>query len=371
MTNGVQPPDISAPRASGVWTLAGDRLIIVEPQGPATIVVPTERVRMLAVDLPLPSRARRLAALPFAIEDRIADPIDSVNLALGGRPDAAAAPNRYLAGIVARAAMDGWLALAAAHGLGDAPMVPDALLLPRPAEGWAVEVRDGRALVLAADGTGFAMPVAVLRAAWEAAGRPRIQSYGEPLADDMQTVSAKLDARDIGERAAIAVAELDLRQGDYAARPARLSNGWRRLAWIAGIGIAAHVLIAGADTLMLRVIADRRAAETQAAAAIAAPGVNLSGDMRTTLADLLPSGGGKAPDRFLPLLNRVSAALVPVGGALSVQAMAFEGRVLTIDLAPGEPGLAARVDAALRAAKVPGRAIASPGGAIRITASAA
>ena len=76
-------PDLEAPRADGVWTLAGDRLIIVDASGPATILVPTEQVRLLAVDLPLANHAKRLAALPFAIEDKIAEPLENVHIALG------------------------------------------------------------------------------------------------------------------------------------------------------------------------------------------------------------------------------------------------------------------------------------------------
>ncbi|MHA6720822.1 type II secretion system protein GspL [Sphingomonas sp. RS6] len=360
------------PRAAGVWTLAGDRLIIIDADGPATVVVPSERVRMLAVDLPLPSRAKRRAALPFAIEDRIADPLDSVHLALGTRIDPQDAPNRYLVGVVRRETMAEWVALAQAQGLGDAAMVPDALLLPRPGEGWAVAVRQGRALVLAADGTGFAVPAALLRAAWEAAGRPRIYNHGEPLADDMQSVAAASDTRQPGGRAALAAAELDLRQDEFAVRTrAGISSGWRRLGWIVAAGAAAHVAIAGADTVMLRRIADQRAEQTRAIVSLAAPGADLSGDLVGAVTGLLPQGSGGPPDRFMPLLVRVSAALGPVSGGVAVRALRFEGNVLTLDLAPGDAGLAERIGAALRAARISGNATASPDGAIRITASAA
>jgi general secretion pathway protein L len=372
MTRGARTPDLPPPHAGGVWTLAGDRLIIAAPDGPATILVPTERVRLLAVDLPLPNRARRLAALPFAIEDQVAEPIESLHLALGARTAPAEAPSRFLVGVVRAETMAEWVALAEAEGLGGAPMVPDVLLLPRPVEGWAVEVRDGRALVLAADGTGFAMPAALLGSAWEAAGRPRIHSLGEPLSGELHTHAATPDLRDDAARADVAAAELDLRQGAFAARRrGSASSGWRRLGWILGIGAAAHILIAGGDALMLRVIADRRAAETRALVSIAAPGTDLSGDLKATVTDLLPAGGARAPDRFVPLLARVSTALNPLAGGLAVRAIRYEGNVLTLDCAPGAPDLAARIAEALKAGRIQGQATASPDGSIRITASAA
>ncbi|WP_010543189.1 type II secretion system protein GspL [Sphingomonas elodea] len=371
MTRGVRTPDLPPPHAGGVWTLAGDRLIIAAPDGPATILVPTERVRLLAVDLPLPNRARRLAALPFAIEDQVAEPIESLHLALGARTSPADAPSRYLVGVVRAETMAEWVALAEANGLGTAPMVPDVLALPRPIEGWAVELRAGRALVLTADGTGFAMPGALLDSAWEAAGRPRIHSLGEPLSGDMAAHAGTPDLRDDDARAEVAVAELDLRQGAFAARVQRGSTGWRRLGWILGIGAAAHILIAGGDALMLRVIADRRAAETRTLVTMAAPGTNLTGDLKTTVTDLLPAGGGGTPDRFVPLLARLSTALTPLAGSIAVRAIRYEGNVLTMDCDPGAPDLAARIAEALKAGRIQGQATASPDGAIRITASAA
>jgi len=354
-----------------VWTLAGDRLIIVSEEGPATILVPTERVRLLAIDLPLPNRARRLGALPFAIEDQVAEPIESLHLALGARIAPGDMPHRYLVGVVRAEAMAEWVALAEANGLGAAPMVPDVLLLPRPAEGWAVEVRDGRALVLASDGTGFALPVALLGSAWDAAGRPRIHHLGEPLGGDVEAYATTPDLRSADARADVAVAELDLRQGMFAARRERVSDGWRRLGWILGIGAAAHILIAGGDALMLRVIVDRRAAETRALVAVAAPGTDLTGDLKAKVTDLLPTGAGRAPDRFVPLLARVSSALGPLAGSIAVRAIRYEGSVLTMECEPGAPDLAARIAEALRAGRIQGQATASPDGSVRITASAA
>ncbi|PVX30460.1 type II secretion system protein GspL [Sphingomonas pokkalii] len=371
MTHGVRSPDLPSPHAAGLWTLAGDRLIIVDEDGPATIVVPTERVRLLAVDLPLPNRAKRLAALPFAIEDQVAEPIDSLHLALGAKLNPEDAPARYLVGAVRRETMAGWVALAESQGLGAAPMVPDALLLPRPAEGWSVEIRDGRALVRAADGAGFALPLPLLPAAWEAAGRPLVHRLADPLPDPMPAQAAAADTRPAAARAKAAAAELDLRQGAYAARGGRIGNGWRRLGWIVAIGAAAHVAIAGGDAVLLSIIAKRRASETRELVAIAAPGADLSGDFKGRVTDLLPAGSSAPPDRFVPLLARVSAGLSPLAGSISVQAIRFEGTVMTLDCAAGAPDLAARIAAALRAARIRGQATASPDGTIRITANAA
>lgn len=327
------------------------------------MLVPTEQVRLLAVDLPLPNRAKRIEALPFAIEDQIAEPIDSVHLALG----AEIAPKRYLVGVVRHEVMAGWIQAAEQAGLGHAAMVPDALALPRPGEGeWAVDLAADRAVVRAGDGTGFAVSPAILQAAWQAAGRPAALAYGAPLPAEMAAGGSTLAPAALSER--LLAPALDLRQGAYAKRRGTLPDVWRRLGWIVAIGAAAHVVIAAADTLMLRTIADRREADARAVVAIAAPGANLGGDLATSVADLLPTGGSAPPDAFLPLLSRISGALAPLAGSISVRAIDYQGNALALDLDGSDPGLVSRVDAALRASRAPGQVTRSPDGSIRITA---
>ena len=355
--------DTSDANVAGVWTLAGNGLIIAEPDAPATVLVPTEQVLLLAVDLPLASRARRLEALPFAIEDRIADSVDAVHLAVG----AELAPKRYLVAVVRHDVMIDWVERARAAGLGNAAMVPDALALPVPADGaWSVDLDGSRAVVRAGDGTGFACAASMLMPAWEAAGRPPATAYGAPLPAEMMLGEAVLQPEPLARR--LLLPALDLRQGAYARRRA-VSNVWRRIAWIVAIGAAAHASIALADTVMLTVIANRRAAETQALLATVAPGVPVTGDVAATAAALLPRGGGGVPQTFLPLLTRLSAALAPLGG-IDARTIDFAGNALTMDI-DGQPGLAARIRAALAGARVTATVAESADGSIRITANAA
>lgn len=359
-------PDAVETRVSGVWTLASERLIIAEPDGPATILVPGESVLLLAVDLPLPSRARRLAALPFAIEDRIADPIEAVHIAIG----AEIAPQRYLVAVVRHAVMQGWVEAAELAGLSHAAMVPDALALPLPEAGeWCAEAADARVLVRSGDGSGFAMPASLIEQAWTAAGNPRVWHCGMNPIPGLPSEAhvAPLAGGGLADR--LLDPPLDLRQGAYARR-LRRGGGWlRRLGWIAAAGIAAHGVIAAADTVMLRVIAERRADDTRAAVAQAAPGASLSGDLRTSVADLLPPPG-QAGGAFLPLIARTSAALAPLSSAITTRTMRFEGAVLVLDIDPGEAGLADRVRTALRTGGIAGDVITAADGSLRVTVRA-
>jgi general secretion pathway protein L len=350
-------------RAGGVWALSGGRAIIAEPDGPATVLVPGESVLLLGVDLPLGSHAKRLAALPFAVEDRIADPIESVHLALGSE----IAPKRYLVAVVRHAIMREWVEIAEREGLGHAALVPDALALPVPDEGWSAEAGDGRVLVRSADGTGFAVPSTLVGQAWEAAGRPRIWNHGAAPIGELPQEPRPAGGGGLAER--LARPAVDLRQGIYARRATGGSNWLKRLGWVAAAGITAHTLIAAADTVMLRTIAERRADDTRAAVAQAAPGASLGEDLRVSVADMLPPPGA-AGSQFVPLVTRTSNALAPLSSAVTARSMRFEGNALVMEIEPGEPGLAGRVRDAMRAAGVNAEVAAGQDGAVRLTVRA-
>jgi general secretion pathway protein L len=351
-------------RADGVWRLTADGAIIAVCDGPATLLVPTESVRVLVVELPLKSVAKRLEALPFAVEDRIADPVEAVHLAMG--PSLGA--DRYRVGIVRTGVMTDWAARADAAGLGHAPMVPDALAMPEPPDGhWVVGIDGARALVRDAEGGGFAMPLAALSAAWHAAGKPALLVDGDGLPAELAAAAQPVQPFDAV--ANLAVPALDLRQGAWQ----RQSVGdplLRRLAWILGIGIAAHVGIAAADTAMTGVIAERRADDTRALVQQFAPGTAMDGDLVDRVTAMLPAAGmGGATDRFLPRLSRVAAVIQPIVPAGTVRTMRFEGDRMMI-LIEGDAALAARIQSALAGAGLPGTAKADAGGVITVTAGA-
>ena len=195
--------------AAGIWSLVGGPLHEIErfDIGPAILLVPTEQVLLLTADLPLQGLRRRAEALPFAIEDRIAQPLGAAHIALG----AELSPQRHLVGVVSHDVMRGWLSEIAAAGIGHARIVPDALALPVPAAGfWSVDLAGARALIRRDDGTGLALPASHIVTAWTAAGRPRCISCGDSLPAEMA-----------GEQRAPEPARwtdtaLDLRQGAYA-----------------------------------------------------------------------------------------------------------------------------------------------------------
>lgn len=304
----------------GSWLLDGDRIV---PHGGGVagdaLFVPGEHVLLLAIDLPLVSHRRRIEALPFAIEDRIAEPLDSVHVAIG--PELT--QRRYLAAVVKHDRMREWSALAEAQGLGRLPLVPEPLALATPPAGhWSIDIRGKRAIVRTDDGGGFVTSTALLPLAWEAGGTPTPIVQGGSLPDsfpgegERPAAPAELDP-------GLRRGTLDLRQGAYARRQ-RMPTLWRRAAIVAGAGLAAHGAIAAADTAALRSIAADRRAETQALVARAAPGMPIGDDAAAVASAMLPTNTGNASP-FLPKLARASAALAPLSPGVSIRALSFDG----------------------------------------------
>jgi len=346
--------------AAGIWSLDGDGLSLVEAFdiGPSIVLVPSESILLTTVDLPLPSHRRRLEALPFAIEDRIAEPLAGVHVALG----AEVAPRRYLAGVVAHAPIRQWCALLDEAGLDRARLVPDALALPVPGPGaWAVDLAGSRALVRTDDGAGFAVPTDNLETAWRAAGEPAIRAYGEALPFD--DAVAELDPAALAVR--LTAPALDLRQGAYAPPRETASPLFRRIALVAGIGLLAHGAIAAADTFALDRLAQRRAAETRALVEQVAPGTAIGDDAASSVADLLPASAS-GPSGFLPLVGRVTTALAPLGPAATLVDLSFDASAGTvaIDVDASDTAGLQRVAATLRSAGLdaqPGTTQVAPG----------
>lgn len=334
----------------GVWMLDGGAASGREGSARRDLLlVPAEQVLIVAVSLPLPSQARRIAALPFAIEERIADRIDAVHLALGSPVDG----GDWLAGVVDPAVMADWVASAEAHDLGDAAIMPDALALPLPEAGrWNVHRVGARILVRLPDGTGFAAMEPLFLSIWSAAAKPPCDEVALP---------------------AVVPIVLDLRQGAFARPRQGLSaTGWR-VALVAAAGLLAHGAIATADTIALRSIAAKRGGELTAQLNLSAPGRFTGSDPHeaaAVAAEILPAGGSAPPGALLPMLTRASAALAPFGGAATIRGMSFDeaGRALRFDLNLADPGAAAGIVDALRQAGLSGR---FQGGSLIVTGGAA
>lgn len=341
--------------AAGPWSESAGWATV----GAGVVLAPSEKVRLMTVELPLSSQRQRRAALPFAVEEYLAEPLSHVHVAFG----AEVAHRRYLSGVVGHESMGGWIEALNGAGLARCRIVPDALTVPRPPEGaWSVWVVGPRALVRRADGAGFALGVAVLADAWKLAGEPVLIHHGGELPAGLTAQEAQG-----GHDADIAATSFDLRQGVYARTEQGRRGALKVAALLVALGLVGHAAVAAIDTLALKRLAEDRRNEARALLQEMAPDLPANGDMLAQFSRFQPSGT-EPQGRFLPLLSRVSETLQPLAEGLAVQALAFSAtdNTLSLDLQASDLAALQRIEAALSEAGLEatsGVATAGGGGA--------
>jgi general secretion pathway protein L len=289
---------------------------------PGVSYVPTEDVLLLCIALPPMTAAQRRASIGFAVEDRIAQPLDQVHVVPG--PEGPL-PGTWLVAVVGDAEM---AALAPTPGA----LVPDVMALPVPAEGgWSVWASGDRVLVRLPDGSGFATNAALLAEFWSRGGAPSVTLFGGTLPATVPvTAEAPVPAAQ--------PTGLDLRTGRFARRGAGLPQGARALILVFGLALAAHMALTAADLLGLGRIAAMREAELRAAMADA--GQPAAGDVETALARALAARIPATTGGFLPLMAQAFAAIAPEAGLVLVTDLRYSKAAETLTLMLEAPDLA-------------------------------
>jgi general secretion pathway protein L len=157
------------PHGLANWLVAdaGGRVAVPQQSGPlvqAAPLAPGRRVcalvpsaDVLLVDAEVPPKtaaSKVLQVVPFALEEQLADDIESLHFAVGKRPvDSTRTP----VAVVSRALMGEWLATLQAAGLSPDAVYADTSLIPAN-PGQAVALMDGDTIVVRAIGR---MPVAL------------------------------------------------------------------------------------------------------------------------------------------------------------------------------------------------------------------
>jgi general secretion pathway protein L len=218
-----------------------------------TVLVPVEDCLLLEADVAARSREQLLRAVPFAVEDQLAEPVEGLHFSAVPHPRG----HGQLVVAVRRERLQGWLDDLAARGLRPDRVLVDALLLPL-VEGAASVLADGeRILVRTGVARAFATDAAEL-AGWldlsdvprDAQGRRTLRVLGarlpaldparfvvvrEPGAEDpLAALGALAGARDRTEVLP------DLLVGAFAPghREAPLRRRWRLAGWLAAIAVA-------------------------------------------------------------------------------------------------------------------------------------
>ena len=204
------------------WRRIGDDGAVTEGEGVVTLadepivaIAPAEAVTLHWADLPARSPAQAVAAARLLVAEASATPIAELHVAVGMEGEG----ERPIA-VVGMGAMAGWLAALAAHGIDPVAIVPAALLLPRPDEGYVRGVVAGAALVRSRT-TGFA-------------DEARLSDF---IIADAPVMTLDRAALDEGIAAVVATPPLDLRQGPFARRR-RIGIDWALIRRLVLLGAA-------------------------------------------------------------------------------------------------------------------------------------
>ncbi len=278
-------------------------------------LIPAQHVALHAIDLPVRSTRQKLAALPFALEDAIAQPLDHTHFAVfeGATKGKTLAASAHVD--VIRDAME---------QESDTILVPEQMLLSAPEAGsdgtavWRVYRQDNRVLVRVSDGTGFALHSDMLAPVWRLAETPEIENTGEDLPGD-------LPFRPAAGAPFAATNEIfasDLRQGQFQpSRGLARPLGW--LAASAAFAAFAHIALAAADAQAQRGIADNLRLKASVALAQKLPTASPDDAPALVLRQITARNQPQSGSNFLPMLDSVAQALMTQDTSVQFQQLSW------------------------------------------------
>jgi general secretion pathway protein L len=328
-----------------------------------TLLIPAESASLLEAQVPARSRDQLLRALPFAVEDALAEPVETLHFAAVGEPG-----GTQRVAVVRRERMRAWTGALAARGIRADTIAVDAAVVPLD-DGAAAAVFDGERALLRLDAAhamacdAGEIPMWLGSAASvprDAGGRPRLRAWGDPAPREL----AGAVALEAGEpEPALRVLARGLRRGGFAdlARgefaPSHRGEPVRRLWRVAGMLAAGFALLVFAQALFDRLQLSRRVEAARSAMQDVYrnvyPGSPLHPDpaarMRGEYQQLRPGESGP-----LGMLGKV-APIVTQNPAHQVESIEYRNGQL--ELAVRAPGVAALDALRESAATVPGLSV--------------
>ncbi len=186
------------------------------------VLVPGAEVSLYQARVPGSNRQRILRAIPFALEEELANDVETLHFAIGQ----SLGDDGYPVAVVDRQRMDDWMEQLREAGIHAHQCVPDMLALPR-AEGWSLLPEADTVLVRSGDYSGFSCDmdnlsvlVAMLTAREEL---PKTANIFSAAILDLEGIDVTLDVTqqqplELFARGWFAGPTIDLLQGDYSRR---------------------------------------------------------------------------------------------------------------------------------------------------------
>lgn len=221
------------------------------------VLVPSEQVLLLDAPVLSKQSAQLAKAVPFALEDRLACPVEELHFSLGARSGDAS----IAAAVVARDVLRGWIDTLAGHGIHADALIPETLALPYADDCATLLIENERALLRSAATQASACEIANLPG-WLAASSPGPLEVFDFRAAPAQSLPATIARYHERQRDTLAFFATQLAsdpspnllQGEFAPqhRQVPAQRLWRLAAMLAAAALLLGFVYAFGDWLRLR-----------------------------------------------------------------------------------------------------------------------
>ena len=292
----------------------------------ATLILPADDVLLAKSVVPGNSLARAQQAIPYALEDQVADDVDDLHFALGAK----SRDDEYPVAIIGRDVMDSITQRCSEAGLRPSEIVPETLALPVLTASdagtvvWSALLDDGRAVVRLSNYEGFATDTAMASMMIEGAlsgtsedTQISLVAFSTDETSQLEVPEAlDLELRPCDHRLALYASGLDtavrvnLLQGEYSPKKNFDKNWkpWRSTAILAACICA--VLLVGKFLELRQLRGQEASLDTQITAAFeqALPGTRMQRPRRQ-VQSALEQIGAVNNDGFTSRMAQIAASL--------------------------------------------------------------
>ncbi|MCP3673793.1 MAG: type II secretion system protein GspL [Gammaproteobacteria bacterium] len=291
------------------------------------VLVPSRDCLVTQVAIPSKQRRQQLKAVPFAVEEQLADDIEDIHFAIGKRSDDGCLP--VIA--VSNEKMQGWIQLFTAAGISAKAMLPSSSLLESPKDVWSIyQIADlflinqnGNCWCAKADEAAILLQLSVQQLDtdnlpnilfWSTEATPGwlaglgLQISGHSVQDSWQALLARYNSQ-----------SLNLMQGNYEVQDDWREGWkvWRKAAMFALFVILLKFSMMGFD--FYRLSAEKAFLKDEIAKIYhqVAPGARITAYPERQMRQLLKQrqGGGNQSNSFLMMVAQVAKELSAIPSA--------------------------------------------------------
>ena len=292
----------------------------------ATLVVPGDDVLLAEATVPGGSAARALQAVPYALEDQLADDVELLHFALGNKDK----DDNYPVAVVGRETMDTVKEQCVAADLRVSEIVPETLALPKFSgidvgeSGWTA-LLDKQQVVVRLNGyKGFATDVSMAGIMLNGAREDLPENVNasvvvyrtDPSANLPALDNIEMEVRDCDSKLSLyasglaSAPHINLQQGEYSPKT-QFNKNWKPWRWTAVLAAVLGAIFMGGRFMEYQALKSQVAdldAQIATVFKSALPGVKMQRPEAQMKAHLKQLSGG-TPEGFINSLHHITAAL--------------------------------------------------------------